>query len=52
MSHTNVQENINKFYILQILQSLKNPEDFYFYTRYGRVGLVGYPMTTGPMKVD
>lgn len=42
-------ENNNKFYVLQILQSESNPGDFYFYTRWGRVGHSGKSSQIGPL---
>jgi len=36
-----MQANNNKFYILQILQNETNPSQIYFFTRWGRVGVVG-----------
>ena len=41
LNQTNVQHNNNKFYILQILESESNPNNCYFFTRWGRVGVVG-----------
>jgi poly [ADP-ribose] polymerase len=47
-----VEKNINKFYIMQVLQSNDDPNRCYFYTRYGRVGLEGQNSEAGPVKPD
>lgn len=52
LNQTNVQHNNNKFYILQILESLSNPSNLYFFTRWGRVGVVGQKAEAGPMTMQ
>ncbi|KAJ7123458.1 PARP-domain-containing protein [Mycena epipterygia] len=37
----NANRNKNKFYIIQLLQSAKNPDSYSLYTRWGRVGEEG-----------
>ncbi len=41
LNQSNIQNNNNKFYILQILQSESNPNNLVFFTRWGRVGVPG-----------
>lgn len=41
LNQSNIMNNNNKFYILQILQNETNPDRFIFYTRWGRVGVEG-----------
>jgi poly [ADP-ribose] polymerase len=41
LNQSNIQNNNNKFYILQILQSESNPNQINFFTRWGRVGVEG-----------
>lgn len=41
LNQSNLQNNNNKFYILQILQNETNPSSIFFYTRWGRVGVLG-----------
>jgi poly [ADP-ribose] polymerase len=41
LNQSNISNNNNKFYILQILINEKNPNDIIFYTRWGRVGVPG-----------
>ena len=38
LNQSNVTHNNNKFYIMQVIQS---PEDYVFFCRWGRVGVVG-----------
>lgn len=52
LNQSNIQANNNKFYILQILQMESNPNNFYFYTRWGRVGVVGQMAEMGPTTLD
>lgn len=52
MNQTNVQNNNNKFYIIQVLESQSNPNNFYFFTRYGRVGVEGQKIEAGPWTRD
>ena len=37
---------------MQILESLRKKEECWFYTRYGRMGLVGQSAESGPMTPD
>ena len=41
LNQSNIQANNNKFYILQILKHSTNPNQFLFFTRWGRVGVPG-----------
>lgn len=41
LNQSNINNNNNKFYILQILINEKDPKDFVFFTRWGRVGVPG-----------
>ncbi len=41
LNQSNVNANNNKFYIIQILQHETNPNNFIFFTRWGRVGVPG-----------
>ena len=41
LNQSNVQANNNKFYILQILESTAGPKNYWFFTRWGRVGVPG-----------
>jgi len=41
LNQCNIDNNNNKFYILQILVNENNPTDLVFYTRWGRVGVTG-----------
>jgi poly [ADP-ribose] polymerase len=41
LNQANLQQNNNKFYILQVLQSEADSTRFIFFTRWGRVGVVG-----------
>lgn len=52
LNQTNVQHNNNKFYILQIVESESNPNNCYFFTRWGRVGVVGQKAEFGPWPRD
>ena len=52
LNQTNVQHNNNKFYIIQVLESETNPSNCYFFTRYGRVGVVGQTVLAGPETRD
>lgn len=51
-NQTDVSKNINKFYIMQILQSLAHPDQYYVFTRWGRVGLVGNKAEAGPIPLE
>lgn len=48
LNQSNIGNNNNKFYILQVLKSSSNPNSFMFWTRWGRVGVPGQnaPITT------
>ena len=48
LNQSNVVHNNNKFYILQVVESLSNPKDCYFWSRWGRVGVVGQSALFGP----
>lgn len=41
LNQSNVQNNNNKFYIIQVLQHEADPNNFSFFTRWGRVGVPG-----------
>lgn len=41
LNQSNINNNNNKFYILQILVNEKDPKDIVFFTRWGRVGVPG-----------
>ncbi len=41
LNQSNIQNNNNKFYIIQVLESETNSNNFYFFTRWGRVGVPG-----------
>ena len=41
LNQSNIQANNNKFYILQVLQHESNPNNWMFFTRWGRVGVPG-----------
>ena len=41
LNKSDLVHNNNKFYIIQLLQNDKNQNDIKFYTRWGRVGVVG-----------
>lgn len=41
LNQSNINNNNNKFYILQILVNENDPKDFVFFTRWGRVGVPG-----------
>lgn len=50
LNQTNISNNNNKFYILQIIQTA--PNDYNFFCRWGRVGVVGQSsnMTTSDLN--
>ena len=50
-SHSNLENNVNRFYIMQILQALKDKTHFFLFTRWGRVGLEGEMAEVGPITV-
>jgi poly [ADP-ribose] polymerase len=51
LNQTNIGDNNNKFYFLQLLES-KNGKHFYTHTRWGRVGEAGKSKTMGPQPFD
>jgi poly [ADP-ribose] polymerase len=51
-NQTDVAKNANKFYIMQILQVISHPEQFYLFTRWGRVGLAGHKAEAGPLSLE
>lgn len=59
LNQSNIAANNNKFYICQVLQSETNPcnfvlilAEYYFFTRWGRVGVVGQMAPIGPIPRD
>ena len=52
LNQTNIQKNNNKYYIIQIIQSDSNPNQNYFFTRWGRVGKVANFSNEGPYGID
>lgn len=52
LNQTSVQNNNNKYYILQIIQDSKNPQHCYFFTRWGRVGAAGQIGCTGAIAMS
>jgi poly [ADP-ribose] polymerase len=48
LNQTNIMNNNNKFYIVQILQSDTNNNINYLFTRWGRVGFDGNCSNLGP----
>ena len=52
LNQTNVANNNNKFYILQIIQHSINPQTCYFFTRWGRVGFEGQSDMLGPFSIS
>lgn len=51
LNQTSVQNNNNKFYILQVVQDSRNANSCYFYTRWGRVGVPGQTSCTPPLPI-
>ncbi|THD19940.1 Poly [ADP-ribose] polymerase [Fasciola hepatica] len=49
LNQTNIDANNNKFYIIQLLQNLKQPDRFLVWTRWGRVGETGQSSKLGPL---
>ena len=41
LNQTNIGQNNNKFFILQVLEEDGNKGKYYFFTRWGRVGMTG-----------
>lgn len=52
LNQSNLVFNNNKFYILQVLQKDNDANSFYFWTRWGRVGVPGQNALAGPMGQD
>jgi poly [ADP-ribose] polymerase 2/3/4 len=50
-NQSDVSKNINKFYIMQILQLLSSGDQYFIFTRWGRVGLVGNKAEAGPISL-
>lgn len=50
LNQSNVQANNNKFYILQVLQ-VPSSTQYYFWSRWGRVGVDGQNMRMGPTSL-
>lgn len=50
LNQSNVSVNNNKFYILQVLQ-VPNTAQYYFWSRWGRVGVDGQNMRMGPTSL-
>ena len=51
LNQTNVSNNNNKYYIIQVLQSDANPNTNYLFTRWGRVGSSGQSSNLGPYPI-
>jgi poly [ADP-ribose] polymerase len=47
LNQTSVQNNNNKYYIIQVLQSDTNPNTCFLFTRWGRVGVKGQSSNIG-----
>lgn len=52
MNQSNLNQNNNKFYIIQVLQNTKNPNNYHFFSRWGRVGVEGQNTNFGPIGKD
>lgn len=52
LNQTNISNNNNKYYNLQILQSDKDPNVNFFMTRWGRVGTPGQKSIQGPFSIN
>jgi len=52
LNQSNLTQNNNKYYILQVLENDTNSNNFYFWTRWGRVGVPGQNALAGPMPKD
>jgi len=50
LNQSNVSVNNNKFYILQVLQ-VPSSTQYYFWSRWGRVGVDGQNMRVGPTNL-
>lgn len=51
LNQTNITNNNNKYYNLQVIQSDKDPNSNFFITRWGRVGTPGQKSIEGPFNV-
>jgi poly [ADP-ribose] polymerase len=51
LNQTNIKNNNNKYYNLQVIQSDKDQNINYFMTRWGRVGTPGQKSIEGPYNV-
>ncbi|KAJ7536807.1 hypothetical protein O6H91_12G082200 [Diphasiastrum complanatum] len=51
LNQTNVGDNNNKFYVLQVLES-DTGNSYYTYNRWGRVGVKGQDKLSGPYNFD
>ena len=49
LNQSNLGQNNNKFYIIQVLQNDSNANNFYVWNRWGRVGVAGQNAMKGPM---
>lgn len=52
LNQSNVCANNNKFYIIQVLTEVANSKNNYFWSRWGRVGVVGQNCLMGPYSSD
>mmetsp|Transcript_64488 Transcript_64488/g.74962 ORF Transcript_64488/g.74962 Transcript_64488/m.74962 type:complete len:768 (+) Transcript_64488:42-2345(+) len=50
LNQSDIKNNNNKFYIVQLLQSDANKDEFWVFNRWGRVGADGQQATKGPFK--
>ncbi len=51
LNQTNIKNNNNKYYNLQIIQSDRDANTNYFMTRWGRVGTPGQKSIIGPINI-
>ncbi|RMZ81832.1 hypothetical protein DV738_g2115, partial [Chaetothyriales sp. CBS 135597] len=51
LNQTNIGANNNKFYFLQVIKG-ESSKQYYFHTRWGRVGDPGQDKTIGPYELD
>lgn len=52
LNQSNIQNNNNKYYIVQILQNDSNSNKTYFFTKWGRIGKVAGTASEGPYTRD
>ncbi|KAE9409403.1 PARP-domain-containing protein [Gymnopus androsaceus JB14] len=52
LNQTNIKENNNKYYVLQLLHPIGSPESCILYTRWGRVGENGKTQMKGPFSTS